>query len=162
MRPFVFDGLVRIFLILSMAEIFWTIIGARLKKTKPLFEDTWIIALGLMPLMVVVTIEMMCKLAELPFPWGENYVYAIPHYGIIGLLFSMSVFLARNFSQTKKDLEKRTQELQRLNVELEERVAKRTKELADANIVLEQKNIELGQSRDEIQEAHEELKETYD
>lgn len=161
-RPFVFDGPLRIFLILSMLEIFWTIIAIRLKKIKALYEGTWIIALGLSPLMIVVMIEMICKLAELPFPWKENYVNAIPHYGILGLLFSMSVFLARNFSQTKKDLERRTQELQKLNVELEERVGRRTKELADANSVLEQKNIELERSRDEIRAAHKELKKTYD
>ncbi|MFC2141721.1 ATP-binding protein [Acidobacteriota bacterium] len=155
-RPTVFEGLVRVFMLIVGLEITRVSVASRLRKERVILEGSWIIGLGAIPLVLFTTYEGLTHLAGLPrlFP---HHVFPIDQYAFLILLLSMSVFLARSFAWSKKDLKRRSEDLERLNIELEDRVEQRTKELAEANTSLESRNVELEASRNEIQTAHSEL-----
>ena len=88
-----------------------------------------------------------------------NFAIALVSFGILGLLISMSLFLSRSFALTHKSLERKTNELGKLNVELEDRVERRTAELAAANNTLETKNAQLSESYKKLDTAHTQLRE---
>ncbi len=155
-RPNVFEGLVRAFMLLAALEIIRVSVISRVRKERVVLEGSWIISLGAIPLVLFVGYETMTQLSGLPrlFP---HHVFPIDQYAFLILLLSMSIFLARSFAGSKKALKRRSEELERLNIELEDRVEQRTMELAEANTSLEGRNIELETSRNEIQQAHSEL-----
>ena len=99
-----------------------------------------------------VSVEQISKIIDMTFIW--EYLDLSSAYSLLILMFSMSLFLARDFGRTKKNLEKRTDELSQLNLELEDRVSQRTSELAEANAALEEQYGKLQASRDQIQKAH--------
>ncbi|MFA9453217.1 MAG: hypothetical protein ACERK6_04810, partial [Candidatus Aminicenantaceae bacterium] len=156
-RPNVFEGFVRFFMLIVGLEITRVSVASRFKKEKVILDGSWIIGLGAIPLVLFTGYESLTHLAGLPrlFP---HHVFPIDQYAFLILLLSMSVFLARSFAGSKKDLKQRSEELERLNIELEDRVEQRTNELAEANKSLESHNVELEASRNEIQTAHSELK----
>lgn len=121
-------------------------------------EGAWILGVGFIILLAVGVYEQMMDIFHFT-PIG-----GIDNPGVqasLATMIAMAVYLARRFARANMDLETRSHELQRLNVELEDRVARRTEELAAANKNLEKQNLELENSRDEIERAHGELQETY-
>jgi len=103
-------------------------------------DGAWILGIGTLIVGVAVIYEQLMDLNILPIIKRINNP---GYYSFLALLISMSVYLARNFAQTKKTLEK-------LNVELEDRVKHRTEELAEANQGLERRNIELRQTQNQL------------
>jgi len=158
-KPYFTEPFLRIFLFLILLEFVRTILYIRLRKAQALIPGGWIIALGCIPLLLTVAIENLSKIVDVAFVW--EYWNLSSAYSFLVLMFSMSLFLARDFGRTKKNLEKRKDELSQLNLELEDRVSQRTAELAEANASLEEQYIKLQESRDYIQKAHKELKEAH-
>ena len=126
-------------------------------------DGAWIIGAGFIFFTVVFSwmivdtiIANMTNLPELSTQAG----LALVSSGIFGLLLSMSVFLSRNFARTNKNLERQSNALRQLNLELEDRVEERTAELAEANDALETKNAQLSESYGKLDSAHTQLQET--
>jgi len=126
-------------------------------------DGAWIIGAGFIFFTVVFSwmivdtiIANMTNLPELSTQAG----LALVSSGIFGLLLSMSVFLSRNFARTSKNLERQSNALRQLNLELEDRVEERTAELAEANDGLETTNAQLAESYGKLDSAHTQLQET--
>ncbi|MCZ6676086.1 MAG: adenylate/guanylate cyclase domain-containing protein [Candidatus Poribacteria bacterium] len=79
-------------------------------------DGAWIIGIGMAASILTAAYQMIGGIYEEAVPLIFDYVYL---YGLLALLISMSVYLARRFAQTNKNLEK-------LNEELEDRVEQRT------------------------------------
>ncbi len=154
-KPYFTEPFLRVFLILILLEFGRTILNFRLKKAKALIPGGWVIAVGCIPLLFCIAIEQLSKIINVTIIW--EYFDLSAAYSMLILMFSMSMFLARDFGRTKTNLEKRTAELTQLNLELEDRVSQRTTELAGANASLEDQYGKLQASRDQIQKAHSEL-----
>ena len=95
-----------------------------LRKSK----GAWIIGVGLIPMVLeAVHISLVDLRVILPL-WDW---YAVPVYGYVGLclVLSMSVYLARDFAQTKRGLERAHRELEGYGRTLEHKVEARTHEL---------------------------------
>jgi signal transduction histidine kinase len=148
--PFIF-----IFLSIGGIESVRIIVRAIIKK----MEFAWILGLGILTLISFGIYEVLMDIFLFSPILGEQDpgVYAQAFQ-----LVTMAAYLAQRFANTNKDLERRSDELMRLNIELEERVGKRTQELADANRALETHNVDLTASRDKIEKAHQELQKTHE
>ena len=124
-----------IFALVVQAETLRVIVVAVFQKR----DGAWIIGIGFVASGLAAGYQMIAGIYGV-VPRFFEFIYL---YGILTLLISMSVYLARSFAKTNKDLEKRSNELHQLNVELEERVEERTSELATANTQLQQSNEDL-------------------
>jgi len=144
---------VYLFSLIAFAEMLRVIFVAILKKK----NGAWIIGIGSLAMVLTASYQMISSILD-QSPDDIGYPYA---YGVLASLISMSVYLARRFAQTNKDLEKQSSALRQLNVELEDRVEKRTAELAKSNQSLETKNVQLAESNNQIQTAHTQLQNTY-
>ena len=144
-----------IFLAIGNVEIIRVVIRAILKR----MEFVWIIGIGILSIVVFGVYEIFMDIFKFSPILGEEDpgVYATAF-----LMVTMAVYLAQRFAKTNTELAQRSDELMRLNIELEERVAKRTEELAEANRSLEKHNVDLTASRDQIQKAHEELQKAHE
>ncbi|MFQ5606213.1 MAG: sigma 54-interacting transcriptional regulator, partial [bacterium] len=109
-RPFVAGTYLIVFYIAVFMEIIRSLISAWIKKRGVQLEGSWIILLGLIPLSLTAVYWFLVALKVVPEPWTFEY-FPTPFYAMLILMLSMSVFLARNFSQTHKDLEAQSTEL---------------------------------------------------
>jgi signal transduction histidine kinase len=144
-----------IFLFIGAVEIIRIITRAIIKK----MEFAWIIGLGILMIVLVSIYEILMDSFKFSPILGEEDpgVYASAF-----MMVTMAVYLAQRFAKTNRDLARKSDELKKLNIELEERVAKRTEELADANRALERHNLDLTASRDQIKKAHQELQQAHE
>ncbi len=126
-------------------------------------DGAWIIGSG----MIFFAMVMLWAVFHLIFArmgiWPElpmTFAIAMAAVGILGLLLSMSIFLARSFARTRNALQEQTDALRKLNLELEDRVKQRTVELTEANNLLENNNVQLSESYEQLDQAHTQLQET--
>ena len=138
------------YIIVFLIEFVRTIVSGILKKIRGM----WIIGGGTIIVCTVAVYESLMDILNFRALFGVEDPGV---YGTLVFLISMSAYLSWKFARTNISLEKRSKELQQLNIELEDRVAQRTKELAEANKILEKQNLDLSESRNEIQVAHIEL-----
>jgi signal transduction histidine kinase len=144
-----------IFLAIGNVEIIRIVIRAIAKK----MEFAWIIGLGVLMIVIFGIYEIFMDIVKFSPLLGEEDpgVYATAF-----LMITMAVYLAQRFAKTNRDLVQKSEELMKLNIELEERVAHRTEELAAANRALEKWNEDLTASRDQIKKAHQELQKAHE
>ncbi|REJ83864.1 MAG: hypothetical protein DWQ36_19510 [Acidobacteria bacterium] len=79
-----------------------------------------ILATGLLIIAAATAVQLLLTFGVLPSPFGE--IAPVPYLGVLGLTLSMSVYLAKSFADTNRDLEARlveVQELSRRNLEQE-------------------------------------------
>jgi signal transduction histidine kinase len=100
-------------------------------------DGAWIIFLGFVIQFVFAFYDILLDLNVLAPVYGIKNAYFI---GTFGVIVCMSVYLARNFARTRKNLEIYSEELAESNVKLEEyshtleeRVAERTRSLEERN-----------------------------
>jgi signal transduction histidine kinase len=139
-----------LFMSIGAIEVFRIIIQAIFKKK----DFAWILGIGILTIVVISIYEMLMDVINFSPLFGEE------DPGVFAQTFmviTMALYLAQRFAKANTDLAQRSEELERLNIELEERVAKRTDELAETNRVLEKHNIDLTKSHDKIEEAHNKL-----
>jgi signal transduction histidine kinase len=125
-------------------------------------DGAWIIGVGFLVFCLTIAYQMLVVLGVAnqrsgPFEW----VYL---YGILGLLVSMSVYLARDFARINKSLQTQLVQVQELsgdleqaNVELgeysrtlEQKVDERTAEVTTKNAELEETLHELRQTQSQL------------
>ncbi len=93
-----------LFYIAAFMEIVRTLAVAWMKKRAVQFQDSWIILLGMIPFALTGAYWFLIALEIVPNPWTFE-AFPTPFYAAIILMISMSVFLARNFACTNRNLE---------------------------------------------------------
>lgn len=126
--------------------------------------DMWIIGLGLIAAVVMSMVQMLPEILGLPELWINNaYIY-----GFMALLLSMSIYLARSFGRTQRDLRHRLVEVRLLSeetIEQERRV--KSEEMRRVRLEAENKrqSLELDEAKrrqevmDQLEAANRELHE---
>ncbi|MFC1715634.1 ATP-binding protein [Candidatus Poribacteria bacterium] len=105
--------------LVALAEIFRVNVVAIYKKT----DGAWIIFVGFVIQLVFALYDMLMDLKVFGPVYNIQNAYFL---GTFGVIVCMSVYLARDFARTRKNLEIYSEEL-------EERVAERTQSLAEKN-----------------------------
>ncbi len=107
-RPIPAFTFVMLFSIAAGAEVMRALLAARMSKREMRVQGSWIILLAMIPLALTGVYSALVTYLEIlevvPEPWDFNE-FPTPLYGMLILMISMSVFLARNFAQTNKNLE---------------------------------------------------------
>ena len=111
-------------------------------------EDAWIIGLGFVFFILTVIIMMLSFVGVVPLKYATTGVEIFWILGVLGLLLSMSIYLARQIARTSKNLEAEITKTMQLEVEN----ARKEVEL--------QKAAELKAAYQELDAAHTNLKAT--
>jgi hypothetical protein len=98
-----FDILTILFLII-IVEMLRVIITSLIKKRILLYDNSWIILIGILPFTVTSIYKALSRLGVVIELW-DFISFPYTYYSLLFLLLSMSVFLARNFAKINKDLE---------------------------------------------------------
>jgi serine phosphatase RsbU (regulator of sigma subunit) len=135
-----FDFLTILFLII-IVEMLRVITVSLVKKRILLYDDSWIILIGILPFTVTSIHRFMSRLGVVPELW-DFISFPYTYYSLLVVLLSMSVFLARNFAKTNKDLEIQLEQVKSLSektlqqeiekTKLEAENERKTKELEEA------------------------------
>jgi len=135
-RPFYPEDYFDIFVILALVEMLRVTVVAMIKKK----DGAWIIGIGFLFFVVGGSSIFLPNLGILSMSMMPTI--AVFSLGLFGLLLSMSVFLARNFALTNKNLEaqliqvkalsEKTIQQEREKAQLEAENARKTKELEEA------------------------------
>jgi len=135
-----FDILTILFLII-IVEMLRVIIFSLIKKKTLLYDDSWIILIGILPFTVTSIYKALSRLSVVPELW-DFISFPYTYYSLLIVLLSMSVFLARNFAKTNKDLEIQLEQVKSLSektlrqeiekTKLEAENERKTKELEEA------------------------------
>jgi class 3 adenylate cyclase len=104
LRPFIAAIYLMLFYITAFVEIVRTLIVTWIKKRVVQLEESWMILLGMIPFALTGAYWFLIALEVAPEPW-DFIDFPTPFYAILILMISMSVFLARNFAQTNRNLE---------------------------------------------------------
>ncbi|MFQ5648942.1 MAG: ATP-binding protein [bacterium] len=128
-----------IFYVAAFVEMLRVFVVAHVRKQKLVYEGSWIILLGLVPLAVIIIYYMLAlePVAIVPLVTWDMYDFPTPLYAMLILMISMSIFLARNFAWTSKNLEAKLVQVQ----ELSEKTLQQELEQARLNQELELEHI---------------------
>ncbi|MEJ2195254.1 MAG: SpoIIE family protein phosphatase [Ignavibacteriaceae bacterium] len=140
-KPIAAWDYVTILFMIIIFEMLRVIITSRIRKTVLIYEHSWIILFGLLPFAISSIYKALVVLVDIPELW--NFIsFPYTYYSLLAVLFSMSVFLARNFAKTNKDLEYRLEQVKSLSektlhqelekAKLESENKRKTKELEEA------------------------------
>lgn len=146
------DGaLVSVFSLIAIVEMCRVVALAVLRRR----EGSWIIAGGMVVFAFFSSRQLLANLDLIVLFTPDEYLV-----GVLGVILTMSAYLARQFGHTQRQLQSHLAEVQRLSDELsqandrlteyshtlEERVARRTRELQGAQnqIVVQEKMASLG------------------
>ncbi len=134
------DFIIVLFIIIII-EMLRVIIVSFVKKRTLLYDDSWIILIGILPFTVTTIYKSLSKLGVVPELW-DFISFPYTYYSLLVVLLSMSVFLARNFAKTNKDLEIQLEQVKSLSektlqqeiekTKLEAENERKTKELEEA------------------------------
>jgi hypothetical protein len=139
LSPLAAINYVRMFFLAAIIEMVRT--SVVIFRRGALLKGTWIIGLGALPLLLAAAYHQLIELGILTRLW-DFFDFPLAFYAMISLMISMSVFLARNFAWTNKnlaaqlvqvkELSEKTleQELERARLEAEN--ARKTRELEEA------------------------------
>jgi serine phosphatase RsbU (regulator of sigma subunit) len=136
-----FDILTILFLII-IVEMLRVIITSLIKKRILLYDDSWIILIGILPFTVTSIYRFMTRLGVAPELW-DFISFPYTYYSLLIVLLSMSVFLARNFAKTNKDLEIQLEQVKSLSEKTLQQEIEKTKLEAEN----ERKTQELEEAR---------------
>lgn len=136
-----FDILTILFIIIII-EMLRVIIISLVKKRTLLYDDSWIILIGMLPFTFASIYKFLSILGIVPKIW--NFIlFPYTYYSLLVVLLSMSVFLARNFAKTNKDLEIQLEQVKSLSEKTLQQEIEKTKLEAEN----ERKTQELEEAR---------------
>ena len=119
------DFLTILFLII-IVEMLRVITISLVKKRTLLYDDSWIILIGILPFTVTSIHRFMSRLGVVPELW-DFISFPYTYYSLLVVLLSMSVFLARNFAKTNKDLEIQLEQVKSLSEKTLQQEIEKTK-----------------------------------
>ena len=134
---------VYVFILLSLAEFLRAVLIAVLGKK----EGAWIIGAGMLSFILAVGYQMLLLLEIVGQVGPFSYVYV---FGVLAMLISMSIYLARNVGRTNEALSVQLGQVRELSAHLEQKVEERTRELSDKNTVLEETLEQLQRTQDQL------------
>jgi len=140
-KPIAAWDYVTILFMIIIFEMLRVIITSRIRKKDLIYEHSWIILFGLLPFAFSSIYKALVVLVDIPELW--NFIsFPYTYYSLLAVLISMSVFLARNFAKTNKDLEYQLEQVKSLSektlqqelekAKLESENERKTKELEEA------------------------------
>jgi signal transduction histidine kinase len=146
---------VNVFTLVGLAEMLRAVVTAIVKK-KP---GAWIVGVGSAVFTACIAIQMLQGIGVLRY-----FAEAIYTYGLLALLVSMSIYLAREFARTSIRLERRLNQVRALSLDLksantqltdysrtlEEKVELRTREVSQKNTELENLLKELRDTQEQL------------
>lgn len=103
-RPYTAMNYLNLFYIVAFAEVVRTPVMAWIKKRAVQFQGSWIILLGMIPFALTSAYWLLIALKVVPAPWAFEE-FPTPFYAAMIMMICMSVFLARNFARTNRNLE---------------------------------------------------------
>ena len=134
---------VYLFTLAGQAELLRVVLVALCRKK----EGAWIIGLGALSFVLTVGYQILLLLEVIGHVGPFSYVYV---YGILGLLISMSLFLARNVGRNRRELERQLGQVRELSSQLERKVEERTRELSAKNVALEDTLNQLRETQNQL------------
>lgn len=135
--PFLAEPWCYVFLLAVNLEIVRATLVCWWTGRKPLIRGAWVLGLGATPLVVLSIYQLLAGLELLPSLW--NFIdFPAPYYGLVILMFSMSIYLGRDFALTQSRLERELARVQRLSEEkLAQEQLAREKEVERARLEAE-------------------------
>ena len=138
-RPFAVQQPLFLFMLAIIAEIARAFIAR--KKHEKLFDGSWIIGVGAILLVLGAMYNILSAFQIIP-RWWSFTDFPTPYYGMLGFMVTMSIFLARHFALTNRNLEAKLVEIKELSrktlqqeverTKLEAENARKTRELEEA------------------------------
>ncbi|UCH65181.1 MAG: SpoIIE family protein phosphatase [Ignavibacterium sp.] len=140
-KPMAAWDYVTILFMIIVFEMIRVIFTSRIKKRELIYEHSSIILFGLLPFAFFSIYKALVVLVDVPELW--NFIsFPYTYYSLLVVLISMSVFLARNFAKTNKDLEYQLEQIKSLSeknlrqelekAKLQSENERKTKELEEA------------------------------
>jgi serine phosphatase RsbU (regulator of sigma subunit) len=141
-QPIAVQKYVSFFTLLTVPESIRSIIARSRKKIKLPIQGTWIIGIGAFPLIMVGLYQIFIEFKVFPdfLPGGGS---PRPFYAILVLMISMSIFLARRYALTSRNLEAKLVEVR----ELSEKNLRQERERIQLEAENDRKNRELEEAR---------------
>jgi adenylate cyclase len=124
LRPFLLGQYGEFFVIVICLEILRAIVFSRIKKRQLIYEESWIILIGMIFLMLGIMYQYLSEDSKLITPLWDGLDFPTPFYAALLLMLSMSIFLSRNFARTNRNLE-----VQLARVSAIEREVRRTRDV---------------------------------
>jgi serine phosphatase RsbU (regulator of sigma subunit) len=115
-----------ILFIIIIVEMLRVITVSLVKKRTLLYDDSWIILIGILPFTVTSIYKALSRLGVVPELW-DFISFPYTYYSLLVVLLSMSVFLARNFAKTNKDLEIQLEQVKSLSEKTLQQEIEKTK-----------------------------------
>ncbi len=129
--------------LLSLPEFFICWITRKIKGNPPILDGGWIVGVGSLPMLGLGMHRFMEILGFNVYSY--NFLETpLPFYGVLLMMLSMSILLARNVAKTSRNLQQQLDNVSRLSDEALEREVEKTK-LAAEN---ERKTRELDSARE--------------
>jgi len=143
------------FTLVALAEMLRAVVVAVASKKR----GAWIVGIGGCVFVVCIALQMLEGIGVI-----RHHFEAVYTYGLLALLLSMSIYLAREFASASTRLQKRlaqvralTEELKSANLKLtdysrtlEEKVERRTREVSSKNAELEELLRELRDTQEQL------------
>ncbi|MGH1365661.1 MAG: SpoIIE family protein phosphatase [Calditrichia bacterium] len=102
--------------LLPIPEFFICWIGRKRSGEPPVLDGGWIVGAGSLP-MLGIGIHRLLELLGFPVYQYSFLETPLPFYGVLLMMLSMSILLARNVAKTTSDLQEQLQQVQRLSDE---------------------------------------------
>lgn len=142
LQPYRMNTVLTIFWLIAVLELVRAIVSGYLQKTGTPLEGSNILALGALPLCIAGAYQFLIGLGVLPQLW-DFAAFPTPYYAMCILMLAMSVFLARSYARSHRDLEAQLERVRTLSEQTVQQEVERTK-LAAEN---ERKSRELEDAR---------------
>ena len=135
--PFWAETWCYVFMLAANLEIVRTVVVCWWRGEKPLIRGAWVLGVGATPLLVLSIYQLLAGLEVTPALW-RFIDFPAPYYGMAVLMFSMSIYLGRDFALTQNRLERELIRVQRLSEEkLAQEQLTREKEVERARLEAE-------------------------
>ncbi|MEO1365695.1 MAG: SpoIIE family protein phosphatase, partial [Acidobacteriota bacterium] len=124
-------------MLLANVEMVRCIVRRSRSGDEAIIEDTWILGVGALPLLVFSPYQLLAALGLLP-QLVDFLTFPSPYYGLAVLMFAMTVFIGRDFAKTQGQLERELETVRRLSAEnLEQERLAREQEVERARLEAE-------------------------
>lgn len=114
--PFAAEPWCYVFMLALNLEIVRAAVASWWQGREPLIRGAWVVGLGSTPLVVLSIYQLLAGLRLVPALW-DFIDFPAPYYGMLILMFSMSIYLGRDFALTQDRLERELVRVQQLSAE---------------------------------------------
>lgn len=142
LQPYRMNTVLTFFWLIAVLELVRSIVSGYWQSTSKPMEGSNILALGALPLCIAGAYQFLIGLGVLPQLW-DFAAFPTPYYAMCILMLAMSIFLARSYARSHRDLEAQLEQVRMLSEQTVQQEVERAK-LASEN---ERKSRELEEAR---------------